>query len=273
MIPAIGFAARGDEPALRKLYQTCFPEDEAAFWNWIFQHPYRPENTLVIREGGALAASLQMIPCGLCLQQEQFAAHYIYAAATAPAFRGQGRMAKLLSEAAALGRAKGHRFSVLITQEDSLLDYYAQFGYLPRLFCRRESALDEPGFPNEKLRQAEKGDIPALNGIYEASCGELLHGVRTSGHWLTQMELFSGGVWLLERKGSVCAYGFFDERGCAEAAGEGAERLVCRVMGPGGTIQSPPRGEGIPMGCIRPLDPGASALLLNTQGYLNLMYN
>ncbi|MBQ7491920.1 MAG: GNAT family N-acetyltransferase [Clostridia bacterium] len=273
MSPAIGFAADGDRRSLAKLYRVCFPKDEPAFWDWIFRNPYRAENTLVIRNEDKVISSLQMIPCAMRLNGQRFAAHYIYAAATLPAYRGAGLMAGLLSEAAAIGRARGHAFSVLITQEDSLLTYYGRFGYLSVLCCERKRTGAGILLPDETVRRAEERDIPALNGLYEAACGNLLHGVRTPEHWRGQLELFPEGAYLLEHCGEAAAYCFSDERGCIEAVGKGSERLAGHLNGPGAEIQSPPCKEAVPMGCIRPLDPGAAAAVREARGYLNLMYN
>lgn len=273
MIPAIGFASESDAAALKELYRVCFPEDEPAFWEWIFANPYRADHTLVLRNEGRVISSLQMIPCDMRLDERSFAAHYIYAAATLPAYRGAGLMAALLSEAAAIGRARGQEFSVLITQEDSLLEFYGRFGYLPALCCDRKRAADGDLLPGETVRRVEERDIPALNSLYEETCKDLLHGVRTPAHWRQQRELFPRGACLLEHGGRIAAYCFFDERGCIEAAGEGAERLVGRLLGPQAVIQSPPCGSAFPMGCIRPLGPTGATVLRDRQGYLNLMYN
>lgn len=273
MIPAIGFASESDAAALKELYQVCFPEDEPAFWEWIFANPYRADHTLVLRNKGRVISSLQMIPCDMRLDERRFAAHYIYAAATLPAYRGAGLMAALLSEAAAIGRARGQEFSVLITQEDSLLEFYGRFGYLPALCCDRKRAADGDLLPGETVRRVEERDIPALNSLYEETCKDLLHGVRTPAHWRQQRELFPRGACLLEHGGRIAAYCFFDERGCIEAAGEGAERLVGRLLGPQAAVQTPPCGSAFPMGCIRPLGPVGTAVLQDRQGYLNLMYN
>ena len=54
-----------DREQLLALYQACFPEDEPAFWEWIFERLYCPGNTLNLREEGKIVASLQMLPCAL----------------------------------------------------------------------------------------------------------------------------------------------------------------------------------------------------------------
>ena len=118
-----------DREQLLALYRACFPEDEPSFWEWVFDRLYCPGNTLNLREEGRIVASLQMLPCALSLNGQTFSAHYIYAASTLPEWQGRGLMARLLEQAAEEGRKKGHDFSILITQEDSLLDYYARFGY------------------------------------------------------------------------------------------------------------------------------------------------
>ena len=259
-----------DREQLLALYSVCFPEDDPQFWNWVFDNLYAPENTLNVRENGRIVASLQMIPCKLQLQNELFAAHYIYAAATLPEKQGRGLMAGLLAQAAEEGRRRGHDFSVLITQEDSLLDYYARFGYRPA-FCVGYGApqrLDAAG----TVRMASREDIAAMNRLYESAAGAVLHGHRDLRHWELQLELFGRGALVLERDGGVTAYAFADERGVLEAIGPDAG-MLCAAVRPGEPWRTVPDGNGRPMGSIRPLNQRAEEIVEQNPCYLNLMYN
>lgn len=259
-----------DREQLLALYGACFPEDEPGFWQWIFDRVWQPENTLYVREGGRIVSSLQMIPCELRLGEERFAAHYIYAAATLPRYQGRGLMAGLLEEAAQEGVRRGQAYSVLITQEDSLLDYYARFGYAPRLMLGMGEPEGDTGVGS--VRTAGPEDIPALDGLYEqAACG-LLHGARSADDWRLQLELFGPGAQVLERRGRVTAYAFADERGILEAAGPEAGWLAARLQ-PGKPWRTLPGENARPMGSIKPLNERARAVMEQNRCFLNLMFN
>lgn len=259
-----------DREQLLALYRACFPEDDPSFWKWIFERLYCPGNTLNLREEGKIVASLQMLPCALRLKEQTFSAHYIYAAATLPEWQGKGLMAKLLEQAAQEGRRRGQDFSILITQEDSLLDYYVRFGYEPRFLL----GMGQPGEKAEDgvMRTACETDVPALNRLYEQATAELLHGDRDERHWTLQLELFGKGAQVLERDGHITAYAFADERGILEAAGPDASALAARIQ-PGKPWRTVPDKYARPMGSIKPLNEIARVLMEQNQCFLNLMYN
>lgn len=259
-----------DREQLLALYLACFPEDDPQFWNWVFEHLYVPENTLNVRENGRIVASLQMIPCKMRLKDRLFEAHYIYAASTLPEKQGQGLMAGLLAQAAEEGCRRGHAFSVLITQEDSLLNYYARFGYKPA-FCIG-MGVPETSAVNGLVRMASPTDIPVLSHIYEVAAQGFLHGAREEAYWLLQLELFGQGALIMEREGRVSAYAFADERGVIEAAGPDAGALASRIQ-PGKPWRTLPTENGHPMGSIKPLQTDAAKIMEQNPCYLNLMYN
>ena len=259
-----------DREQLLALYRACFPDDDPGFWNWVFDNLYAPENTLNIREEGRITASLQMIPCRMQLGDRLFAAHYIYAAATLPSRQGKGLMAGLLAQAAEEGRKRGHDFSVLITQEDSLLDYYARFGYRPAL-CIGMGAPEQYS-DNDSVRAASAADIPLLSALYEAAAAGCLHGYRDESYWKQQLNLFDQGALVFDQQGAVKAYAFADERGVIEAVGPAAGALAAYVQ-PGKPWRTLPAENSHPMGSIKPLHKAAEKLVEQNPCFLNLMYN
>ena len=259
-----------DREQLLDLYQACFPEDAPAFWEWVFERLYCPGNTLNLREGDRIVSSLQMLPCSLRLKEQTFSAHYIYAASTLPEWQGRGLMARLLEQAAEEGRKRGHDFSVLITQEDSLLDYYARFGYQPRCLLGMGNAVNTVA--DGVIRTACPSDIPALNALYEQAAAGLLHGDRDANHWTLQLELFGKGGQVLEQDGRITAYAFADERGILEAVGPHAAALAAHIQ-PGKPWRTVPTEHARPMGSVKPLNEKARALMEQNRCFLNLMYN
>ena len=266
------FARLDEEAQLKVLYQLCFPEDDPAFWDWIFRCVYDPQNTLVLRENGRIVASLQMLPCEMQLGAKHYAAHYIYAASTLPERQGRGLMGKLLAQAEEEGRRRGHAFSVLITQEDSLLQYYARFGYRGRL-CIGQMPPQQADFSEKQnCRTAVPQDIPALSALYERATTGMLCGLRDEIFWLRQLELFGQGAWVLEIAGRVEAYAFADERGVMEASGTAAGQLSAYIC-PGKVWRTIPAGQGRPMGSIKPLQEKYREVMEQNPCFLNLMYN
>lgn len=261
-----------DREQLLALYRSCFPEDPSAFWEWIFERVYCPENTLNVRENGRIVASLQMIPCTMRYGAHDFPAHYIYAASTLPQWQGRGLMADLLARAAEIGRQKGHAFSVLITQEDSLLAYYARFGYEGRLVMDVRQPCNIQLEAGQHCRKAMAEDIAAMNAVYERETLGMLHGARFAEDWQLQLELFGDGAQVLERDGVITAYAFADERGIMEAAGADADVLAARIQ-PGAPWRAIPPTGGIPMGSIKPLREDVRPLMEQNRCFLNLMFN
>lgn len=259
-----------DREQLLVLYRACFPEDDPSFWEWVFDRLYCPGNTLNVCEKGKIVASLQMLPCELRLKGQTFSAHYIYAASTLPERQGRGLMAGLLEQAAQEGRKRGQDFSILITQEDSLLEYYARFGYHPGFLLGK----GQPGetVKDGVVRSAREADIPALNDLYEQATAGLLHGDRDGRHWALQLELFGDGAQVLERNNHITAYAFADERGILEAIGPDASALAAHIQ-PGKPWRTIPDENARPMGSIKPLNEKARALMEQNRCYLNLMYN
>ncbi len=259
-----------DIQQLTALYSICFPDDPADFWNWIFKTVYAPENTMNVRRDGRIVASLQMIPCKMKLNDALYDAHYIYAAATHPEYRDRGLMAGLLEAAAAEGARRGHWFSVLITQEDSLLEYYARFGYRPKLLYGR-------GVPGNAGKSGMvsamcTADLPEVAAIYETEAAGTLHGYRDIDDWQLQLDLFGDGAVVWRQDGHVLAYAFKDERGVIEAAGPMAD-VLCAGAVPGKAWRTLPTKNGVPMGSIKPLNEKALAIMEQNRCFLNLMFN
>lgn len=261
-----------DREQLLALYRVCFPEDDPSFWEWIFRRVYVPENTLVIRENDRILASLQMIPCEMHLGERHYTAHYIYAASTLPEARGRGLMGRLLAQAEEEGRRRSQAFSVLITQEDSLLEYYARFGYEGRCKMAMMPPAAEKLSSLHQCRMAVPEDIAALTALYEQASRCMLCGLRDDAFWQIQLELFGKGAWVLEKQGQITAYAFADERGVMEAVGPEAG-LLSATIAPGKPWRTLPIADGRPMGSIKPLREEYREIMEQNPCFLNLMYN
>ena len=86
------FAEKGDFPAVRALWETCFP-DEGGFNDYFFAHFYKEKYTLLYLEGETLVAMVQMLPYRMTAGGLSREVTYIYGACTDPAHRRKGYMA------------------------------------------------------------------------------------------------------------------------------------------------------------------------------------
>ena len=136
----ISLASPGMTRELRRLWQTCF-EEPARPVNLFLRTAFRPENCAVLLEGERLAAAVHLLPCRVLLPGGAEAkAHYVYAAATFPEFRGRGCMTSLLGFAAELGAARGQAYSVVLPAHEGLVPLYEKAGYAPFFSVTQETA-------------------------------------------------------------------------------------------------------------------------------------
>lgn len=133
-------AAPGMESELRRLWQICFG-DPARAVNLFLRNAFRPENCLVSFCEGRLVSALHLLPCRVLLPGGETApAHYVYAVATFPEFRGRGLVRELLAFAERYGAERGERFSAVLPADEGLTSLYAKAGYLPFYEVRRQEA-------------------------------------------------------------------------------------------------------------------------------------
>ncbi len=110
--------------ACRALYDTAFPGEPEAFTAAMFDR-YFPDCVRVIRVEDRVASMLFSIPYPLITEEGVQEAHYLYAVATHPAYRGRGLAKQLLAAEAA-------RYPVFLRpMTPSLFDFYKQAGFLP----------------------------------------------------------------------------------------------------------------------------------------------
>ena len=126
----MGPARPGMERGLKRLWQACFHEPDRPV-DFYLRNAYRPENCLVYLHGGKLVSAVHLLPCRILTEEGPAPAHYIYAAATLPEYRGHGFMASLLAYAALYGAGRGQRYSAVLPAEPGLYSLYEKAGYQP----------------------------------------------------------------------------------------------------------------------------------------------
>ena len=131
-----------DRRVLSKLWAICFHENQRAI-RFFFNNAFQPENCLVYRTNGKIAAMLHMLPARIVEPQKIAQAHYIYGAATFPQYQKRGYMGILLKTAAEIGKERGDKYSFLLPASFSLYQYYAKFDYIPAFSLKRLTVTDQ----------------------------------------------------------------------------------------------------------------------------------
>lgn len=154
MISQAGWEMR---PELSKLWQVCFNEPKR-YPDYFLNNYFRPEDCLVYRVSGKIAAAVYLLPAEIVLDGATAQAHYIFAAGTSPRFRSRGFMASLLAYAAIYGAKRGDRYSIVLPAEQSLYAFYEKNGYFDYYKIRSVRV------PRARLKQMAEGN----------SCGRVL---------------------------------------------------------------------------------------------------
>lgn len=263
-------AVQSDTEAVRKLWEICFP-DEGGFNDYFFAHIYQPQHTLLLTQGGALCAMLQMLPYTLSVSGEYAPCTYIYGVCTHPEHRRCGYAAELLEYSFTLDRKVGRAASILIPAEKWLFEFYRPFGYNEAFFVSRQTLSLSAG-EYEVPRRLTDADIPQLNALYEAAAS-LVHIVRDAAEWSRQIAMFDTlgvGVYGWFEGERLVSYAFCWEDNAQEAiglTGRQGRGLLKTLSRESLTITVP--GSETALGVAKWYDNRAA----ETAGYMNLMFN
>lgn len=109
---------------LRNLWKEAFSDDDA-FLNTFFSTAFAPERCLCIVVEKNVVAALYWFQCEYSKQPLA----YIYAVATAKAYRGRGLCRKLLAAAHSTLTKQGYIGALLVPGSETLFDLYKKCGY------------------------------------------------------------------------------------------------------------------------------------------------
>lgn len=276
----IRFATAADTPAVRALWETCFPDD-SGFNPYFFEHRYDPAQTMLLLEGSSLSAMIQMLPYEMRLAEHTVTVTYIYGACTAPEARRRGLMAQLLSASFEWDQIHGRAASVLIPQEPWLFDFYAKYGYQSCFYVSETIHTRKKACAELSVRVCGKQDMAAVQSLYEQQmAGVFPHILKSQAQWMEQLDLFStlGGA----------LYGAFDTNGLRayafvwnDAQSPWAQEVVslsdsalrtllsetCRML-ECDTLRIMTQGADRALGVAKFYDPTVFSI-----GYMNLMWN
>lgn len=113
-------------PQLRQLWKDAFGDGDA-FLDSFFSTAYAPERCRCVTVDGRLAAALYWFD--VCCSDQKMA--YVYAVATAPAFREQGFCRALMGNTHNHLAALGYRGALLVPDGEALTRMYTGLGYRP----------------------------------------------------------------------------------------------------------------------------------------------
>lgn len=160
------------ELELRTLWKEAFGDTDA-FLDHFFSTAYAPQRCSHILRDGKSAAALYWLDCGW--QDKKVA--YLYAVATAKAYRGQGLCRQLMAKTLSQLQCCGYAGAILVPGSDALREMYAKMGFAT--FCTRDAfeALPTKAIALTKLTAdqyalARREYLPA-DGIVQE--GESLH--------------------------------------------------------------------------------------------------
>lgn len=263
-------AEAGDAEAIRRLWETCFP-DEGGFNGYFFQHFFRLEHTLLLTESGTISAMAQMLPYRLRTGAKTHEITYIYGACTAPAYRRKGCMSRLLEASFALDRKNGRAATALIPAEKWLFDFYRPFGYEPFFYIGSRRLVRDERIDAERPRRLTEKDIPCLAAFYEREA-PACRIVRDEDEWARQLTMFdeiAAGAYGWFDGDALRAYAFCWQDNAQEVFGLTAAREQGLLLALGQDALSVTEcGAGTALGCIKWYEKTEEKT-----GYMNLMLN
>lgn len=271
----IRFARQCDFDAVVSLWKQCFPGDDA-FREWFFRSVYDSSLTLLDVENGTICAMLQMLPYQLRDTRGIRPVTYIYGACTAPEYRRQHRMDRLLQYSFELDRQEGRAASILIPQEEWLFGFYDQFGYQAAFYFDETTRKRANIMNSSTIRRLQAVDIPAMRALYEDSADICV--LRSEQDWKNQLAMFDQlgmGAYGLMQGDTLASYAFVWNDGAEKLWAQECCGTVVDMLAQGilqqcdaCEIRMTFAGNGQKLGCIRyyddtPVQPG----------YVNLLFN
>ena len=231
----------GDIPALRRLWQEAFG-DEDAFLDAFFSTAFSPDRCRCIREGEEILAALYWLDS----QHTGRPIAYLYAIATAKERRGKGLCRALMEETHRVLAARGYAGALLVPGEPSLFDFYAKMGYRA---CTTVGEIACTAAPAPvALRSLAAEEYTALRRAYLPQGGVLQEG-ESIAFLARQAALYAGEDFLLAARRSGDTLHGLELLGNADAAPLSLCALGCAE----GHFRIP--AGGTPFAAYLPLDP------------------
>ncbi len=114
--------------SLKALWSDTFGDSDE-YINLFFDYDYTPAECFAEIKNGEVISVLYLLKGFIRAYGEEYEGRYLYAAATAESYRGQGIMSKLIKEAQDYAKENKLAFISLLPADEGLYGYYARFGF------------------------------------------------------------------------------------------------------------------------------------------------
>lgn len=215
----VEFSHWDDRKELSSLWAVSF-DDSPRSIRFFFQNRFRPEYCLVYRKNGKIFAAVYLLPAMLTMAGVNYQAHYIYAAATLPDYRGRGCMSALLESAAVAGSKRGDQYSVVLPATEDLYRFYEKASYL-RWYKASEVVFSQTELADYTKQGVGKSGLllPDFK-LLSSERNDWLENRESSLKWdaaalafaAGYAHIFGGGLLVLKEKDSF-AYALYEKEG------------------------------------------------------------
>ncbi len=185
----IDAATREDIPALRRLWKEAFGDTDA-FLDLFFSTGFSPARCRTVKEGDSLLGALYWFDC--LWEGKRLA--YLYAVATAKAFRGQGVCARLMADTHRHLQSLGFSGAVLVPGSNSLFKMYEHLGYA-RFGGITEVSVAAGAVPVSAQQISATDYMEKRKSLLPA--GSVLPGEETLPFLTSLLTFYEGEGWLL----------------------------------------------------------------------------
>lgn len=110
----------------KPLWEEVFTEDTSQFLDYYYSVKTLQNEIYVIEDKGQIVSMLHLNPFQMRIGPQVYETHYIVAVATAPLYRRQGLMARLLEHVFQVMEERGEPFTFLMPASESI---YTPFGF------------------------------------------------------------------------------------------------------------------------------------------------
>ena len=159
-----------DVPLLRALWQEAFGDSED-FLDSFYSTAFSPDRSLCAWVEDNLASALYWFDCSFGTER----AAYLYAVATAKAYRGRGICSALMENTHQLLKNLGYSLAILVPGTEELFDFYKKMGYevcscIREFVCTSsENAASMRQIGIEEYRETRKILLPQNSGASPVS--------------------------------------------------------------------------------------------------------
>ena len=226
-----------DIRGLKSLYNECFP-GETDFCSRYFETVFSNCKALIYSDdGGYIKAAAHIIDAEISISGEVLKGMYLYAVSTRKDMRGCGLASEIMDFAEETAKFGGVDIMFLITENDSLFDFYKRFDFKKRLICSYTTAKVCNTAAHGEIRPISAKDVLTLYNIQAKN--KVLRGERD--------------IEIIQEVYGAKFKGLYDSCGnllsCCIGSAEGTAYTAYEALGSSENILSLCNAEAIANGC------------------------